>query len=76
MTHKSEAFDVSVDRATTGINAGCFKPAYVEGVVFSDKNTNSIQEGALESLLPLSVRFLLPLMLYGLCVWRTPADPS
>jgi hypothetical protein len=43
-TQVSEAFDVSVDRATTGINAGCYKPTLVEGVVFSDKNTNSVQE--------------------------------
>jgi hypothetical protein len=44
VTQVSESFDVSIDRATTGINAGCYKPALVEGVVFSDKNTNSIQD--------------------------------
>jgi uncharacterized surface anchored protein len=44
VTQVSEAFDVSIDRATTGINAGCYKPALVEGVVFSDKNTNSVQD--------------------------------
>jgi len=44
VTQVSESFDVSIDHATTGINAGCYKPALVEGVVFSDKNTNSVQD--------------------------------
>lgn len=43
ITQKSDEFTVSIDRATTGINAGCYRPPFIEGVLFSDRDTNSDQ---------------------------------
>jgi len=41
ITQVSEIFSVGTNKAVTGINIACYKPPTIEGVVFSDKNTNS-----------------------------------
>jgi len=43
-TQISEVFELSVDHSVKDMSAGCYKPPVVEGVVFSDRNTNSNQE--------------------------------
>jgi len=54
-TQISEVFELSVDHSVKDMSAGCYKPPVVEGVVFSDRNTNSNQEAGENGVMDVSV---------------------